>query len=234
MISLSYDRSGLGWSGHDGTSHTIEQTIANLESLLSKLDLKPPYIFVGHSYGGIIGQLFTLKHPDDVSALILVDSGMESIMPTNPPEGEGDKHAKDYLPPAAFFWNGRANAVSDEKAVAVHLASSKTSHLATYEEEFAQYRQSGESLTTALAQSKQMPIECPLRVITADIYLDFADDRPLTQKELQEDAERREAQHKLLERGSKSSQIIAFNSDHMILHHEPEVIVEQIQICFNI
>ena len=68
--TLSYDRAGMGWSSDDGDAPTAERTIANLEALLDKLKLAPPYVFVGHSYGGIIGQMFALKHPDAVQELI--------------------------------------------------------------------------------------------------------------------------------------------------------------------
>lgn len=36
--------------------------------------LKPPYILVGHSRGGLYMQLFARRHPDEVGGLVLVDA----------------------------------------------------------------------------------------------------------------------------------------------------------------
>jgi pimeloyl-ACP methyl ester carboxylesterase len=45
-----------------------------LRKLLFKRGLKPPYVLVGHSLGGLYMQYFARKYPDDVLGLVLVDS----------------------------------------------------------------------------------------------------------------------------------------------------------------
>ena len=221
--SLSYDRAGMGWSQDDGGAPTIERTIAHLESLLKELNLKPPYLFVGHSYGGIVGQLFALKHPDWVQNLILVDSGLEDIQPTLGADSLGEKHAVDYLPPAAFhfIYDGRAHEVGDKMAIKVHDVTSRTSHRMTSERELQGYQESGKSLQRELAKTPQ--IKCPLQVITAGKF---------GEHELQLSKKWNEGQRNLLKRSAKSSQIIAENSDHMITHNQPEIITAAIQSCF--
>ena len=79
---MSYDRAGTGWSGRSSKEATAENALANLEELLKTLQIEPPYLFVGHSYGGFLGQLFAMKHPDQVSGLVLVDSAVEGVIPT--------------------------------------------------------------------------------------------------------------------------------------------------------
>ena len=38
------------------------------------IDAQPPYVLAGHSFGGIVTQLYTAEHPHDVSGLVLVES----------------------------------------------------------------------------------------------------------------------------------------------------------------
>jgi pimeloyl-ACP methyl ester carboxylesterase len=64
-----YGRSDLVSTPRDGT-HVVDE----LRSLLRSKGLKPPYILVGHSLGGLYMQLFARRYPDEVNALILVDS----------------------------------------------------------------------------------------------------------------------------------------------------------------
>jgi len=45
-----------------------------LRKLLLKRGLKPPYVLVGHSLGGLYMQYYARKYPDEVIGLVLVDS----------------------------------------------------------------------------------------------------------------------------------------------------------------
>ncbi|GAG98660.1 unnamed protein product, partial [marine sediment metagenome] len=50
--------------------------IRDLEDLLKHLDINEQYGVIGHSLvGGMIGQLFTMKHPEKIKFLILLNSG---------------------------------------------------------------------------------------------------------------------------------------------------------------
>ena len=71
---VSYDRVGYGWSKGNANLATSENYVTDLKMLLDKLNLMPPYILVGHSYGALNMRLFAAKYPEEVSALILIDS----------------------------------------------------------------------------------------------------------------------------------------------------------------
>lgn len=73
----SYDRAGAGWSDLGPRPRTMRQQVWELHSLLEMAGEKPPYVLVGHSYGGWLARLFAEKYPADVSGLVLVESGAE-------------------------------------------------------------------------------------------------------------------------------------------------------------
>jgi pimeloyl-ACP methyl ester carboxylesterase len=51
----------------------------DLAKLLTALKLGPPFVLVGHSWGGAIARVFMQKYPSDVVGLVLVDATHEAI-----------------------------------------------------------------------------------------------------------------------------------------------------------
>lgn len=87
---LTYDRAGLGKSGNSSKRRISSEMIKELRSCLEKLQLKPPYIFIGHSFGGINARLFTTFYPENMMGVVLVDSTpenyKEAFLPIMSPE----------------------------------------------------------------------------------------------------------------------------------------------------
>lgn len=79
----AYNRPGIGASSSVSTPRDGDHIVEELRSNLNAAGLKPPYVLVGHSIGGLYMQLFARKHPGEVQALVLVDS-------THPRQLEGD------------------------------------------------------------------------------------------------------------------------------------------------
>ncbi|MCU5707236.1 alpha/beta hydrolase [Bacillus wiedmannii] len=75
---LTYDRAGLGKSGKSPKRRISSEMVKDLRSCLAQLQLKPPYIFVGHSFGGINARLFATSYPKDLLGIVLVDSTPEN------------------------------------------------------------------------------------------------------------------------------------------------------------
>jgi pimeloyl-ACP methyl ester carboxylesterase len=74
---LLYDRSGLGRS-EDGPNRVSAATAAEeLQSLLKATGIAPPYVLVGHSYGGIVAREYLHLNPDDVAGMVLAESSTE-------------------------------------------------------------------------------------------------------------------------------------------------------------
>jgi len=71
----SYDRADDGWSDYGPSPRTMHQIVYELHTLLTKAEEKPPYVLVGHSYGGWLVQLYTSTYPSEVKGLVLIEAG---------------------------------------------------------------------------------------------------------------------------------------------------------------
>ena len=81
-IVFAYDRSDRQiLKDNIMTSDMVE----HLRALLKERGVKPPYILVGHSLGGLNVQYFAKKYPQEVAGVVLVDS-------THPDDFEDTSH----------------------------------------------------------------------------------------------------------------------------------------------
>ncbi|MDE3200709.1 MAG: alpha/beta hydrolase [Acidobacteriota bacterium] len=71
--TVSYDRGGLGWSSPCRTVRTPGNIASELHRLILHAGLKPPFILVGHSFGGLVMRKFALLYPEGVTSVLLVD-----------------------------------------------------------------------------------------------------------------------------------------------------------------
>ena len=74
---VSYSRAGHGGSEPRPEPRTIEQSAIELEQLIAAARLAPPFILVGHSYGGLLVRSFAARHPGQVAGMVLVDPADE-------------------------------------------------------------------------------------------------------------------------------------------------------------
>lgn len=83
--TIAYDRAGLGWSSPCRTPRTPGNIARELHEVLATAGFRPPYILVGHSFGGLVMRRFALLYPDEVSGVVLVDPmRCEEWPPLNP------------------------------------------------------------------------------------------------------------------------------------------------------
>jgi pimeloyl-ACP methyl ester carboxylesterase len=71
---VAYDRAGIGGSDDDGQAPTPRRVAQTLRALLAATGVKPPYVLVGHSWGGLLIRMFAAVYPADVAGLVYVDS----------------------------------------------------------------------------------------------------------------------------------------------------------------
>jgi pimeloyl-ACP methyl ester carboxylesterase len=71
---VAYDRAGLGASDPGPMPRDGERLVTELHTALAHTGVRPPYVFVGHSYGGLLARLFTERFPDEVVGAVLIES----------------------------------------------------------------------------------------------------------------------------------------------------------------
>jgi pimeloyl-ACP methyl ester carboxylesterase len=71
---FAYNRSGYGRSRIRRSLDDPKDVVEALHRVLQEADVKPPYLLVGHSLGGLYLNLFARIYPDEVSGLVLIDS----------------------------------------------------------------------------------------------------------------------------------------------------------------
>jgi len=89
---VSYDRAGLGWSDLGPMPRTSDRIVDELHTLLRNASIVPPYVLVGHSFGGLTMPLLAARFPNEVVGMVLVDP----VAPAewNPPSDHDRKQTR--------------------------------------------------------------------------------------------------------------------------------------------
>lgn len=114
--TLTYDRAGLGKSDPmpGNKAITAQEVVNTLRLVLQKENIKPPYILVGHSLGGLYMQYFAREFPQDVKGIVLVDPVTTNLTLSDPlpassapyyREAEGIPASRDEVKSAPSFPN---------------------------------------------------------------------------------------------------------------------------------
>ncbi|MGH2515236.1 MAG: alpha/beta fold hydrolase, partial [Ktedonobacterales bacterium] len=82
----AYDRAGYGWSDPGPLPRTSSRIAAELHALLRRAGVAPPYVLVGHSFGGFNVRLFAEHYPHEVAGMVLVDVSHEDFASRLPHE----------------------------------------------------------------------------------------------------------------------------------------------------
>jgi pimeloyl-ACP methyl ester carboxylesterase len=75
----SYDRAGYDWSDPGPMPRTTAQSVKELHTLLHNAGEKPPFVLVGHSFGGTNARIYNSAYPDEVAGMVLADTGHEDL-----------------------------------------------------------------------------------------------------------------------------------------------------------
>ena len=114
--TVSYDRLGLGWSSKAVSERIPSEVVKELRAMLQAAGIAPPYLLVGHSFGGLVVRYFAAEYPDEVVGAVLVDA-----MRTNewPPVDESQQKVLDrgvqltqWGIPIAYFGLARLTTMS--------------------------------------------------------------------------------------------------------------------------
>ena len=76
---LLYNRAGYDLSISNATTRSVEIVVNELKQILEELGLKPPYIFVSHSFGSLYVEYFAKKYPFDLSGVVFIDPWLSNL-----------------------------------------------------------------------------------------------------------------------------------------------------------
>jgi pimeloyl-ACP methyl ester carboxylesterase len=108
VTAFAYNRPGYGNSETTSSPRDGTHIVDELRSLLRSKGLTPPYVLVGHSLGGLYMQLFARRYPDEVAALILVDS-------THPAQMKGKGSVENWPGWARLLFGATASSVTKDE-----------------------------------------------------------------------------------------------------------------------
>lgn len=98
--AFRYDRAGVGQSDPVLYPRTSYDIVNELRTVLIHAHIPPPYILVGHSFGGLNIQLYAQRFPHEVVGLVLVDSMLggqsdvlRAILPPETPDEDDELRA---------------------------------------------------------------------------------------------------------------------------------------------
>jgi pimeloyl-ACP methyl ester carboxylesterase len=100
----AYDRPNTRPDGADQSTpitqpHTVQQDVDDVVALIDAARLPGPFVFVAHSYGGLILDLLARTHPDLVAGIVMVD-GVSEFLPDLGTPGQNAAWERDSaLPP---------------------------------------------------------------------------------------------------------------------------------------
>ncbi|WP_404841467.1 alpha/beta hydrolase [Bacillus paranthracis] len=234
---VSYHRPGYGKSELGNDSCTIRQVTKELHMLLQKLAIHEPIILIGHSYGGLCAQHFTMLHEDKLQALILVDSTSMNLhrldelhLPISDQTDSDDMWLQKYNTYSKMdvdmLSNELKTMLADQSRQQIEFSTSPTLYKATASE-LSEWKKCARSI-----KELYKTLEVPLIVIGRDPQYSITQ---LTEGGMQkEEATQLEAMwqeliHEQLQLSINSQYILAEHAGHGIENDRPDIIIEAVQ-----
>ena len=197
--TLSYDRAGLGKSEALESARSIDNMAKELHEILLKEHIQPPYLLVGHSFGGYILRLFAEYYPQKVAGLIFID-----------PSSEGFREAR------------RSNRNPHERARLDSLMGVDNPRLP---EGIRREQQHMYTTDVQLLKGIELPDNIPITLITSSRFSQKEQNGGLTEKDMQAWV----ALHKkMLRSAPQARHLITENSGHAIHAEEPQLVIAEI------
>lgn len=231
---VSYDRAGYAWSEPANSDRTGENIVRELHTALEKEGIHGPYLLVGHSLGGMYARLFAETYRDEVVGLVLIDARPE----------DDARDTAEILKQEKFVGNPSASTLKLIKhSGLLRLLKDELLNGQVAKEDREQFvnviakgsffeakeEEGNWAGTTEDAIRGQRLGSLPVRIIARGMAQDYA------QAGISEEGGRKlesiwqAGQQKMLGISTDSQLIVAEKSGHMVIHDQPELVVETIR-----
>jgi pimeloyl-ACP methyl ester carboxylesterase len=213
-----YDRAGYGRSDSGPLPRTSGRLAAELRTLLLRAEVPPPYLVVGHSFGGLNVRMFASLFPEVTAGIALVDSPHETQA-----DALFEQGILKFLDPNGWlrsFWSpDLVSSLPPEAAVIAELLGMKAKTWYAILNEAGAFDASGQEL-----QATPMPPEIPVGVLMHGrrVFPEGVVGDALEKDWLQ-------ANRDLVRAQRKGHFAIAAESGHFINAEQPELIVETVR-----
>jgi len=110
--TVSYDRAGVGLSAPGPAPRDARQIAQELHLALQRGGVPPPYVLVGHSFGGPFIRVFAGMYPGETAGMVLLDPTQEEFIEwEDKRKGHADIKDSDWALIQAGFREAHASAV---------------------------------------------------------------------------------------------------------------------------
>jgi pimeloyl-ACP methyl ester carboxylesterase len=238
----NYDRAGMGWSDPSDRPTRAEFVTDDLHRLVSAAALKPPFVLVGWSAGGVFVRRYFHDYPDGIIGMVFVDSSQEQQRQRlNDPgnTAQQQRTAERQLTLCrALAWTGavRVSGVMQQMAEAQQVPENPAAEMVAMENRTnycagIAHEAHGFESDVSQADPPATLGDLPLVVLTrgrASSPKDFP--TPLAQAELEAlDQSWRTLQNELAALSTHSSHRIVKDSGHMIPLQAPDAVVDAVR-----
>ncbi|KAG4436316.1 hypothetical protein IFR05_008210 [Cadophora sp. M221] len=154
-----YDRAGLGKSERSPRPLTSENIVSELKELLDVAAIKPPYLIVAHSWGGVLAQEFIFRYPyPQVVGLVLVEANNENTLETLDWRPFMNWISSSGIDIPATLNLELRNQMSQDEWLQSQQDAAQPSHIEQAVREFAAYPASFEALRRKNLLSREPPL----------------------------------------------------------------------------
>ena len=214
----AYDRAGYGWSDPSPKPRVPSVMAEEFHALLHAAGEAPPYILVGHSFGGSNALAFTQKFPGEVAGVVLVDASLPEMMARLRWQDRVRLRLMQATIPFGLpRWRGWCGSAAPEEIRGLKQAiSCRSSLYGTFYREWSSFHQSAAEIR-AITSIESIP----LIVITRDPSFAGNSAREMTWSRLQQER---------VKLSSNSEFVVAAGSGHDVPMERPDVIAAAVRI----
>jgi pimeloyl-ACP methyl ester carboxylesterase len=236
-----YDRAGLGWSDPSPRERTANVMVEELHELLTYAGIEPPYVMVGHSFGGLLMRMYAHAYPNEVVGLVLVDSYHYTQMERYPRvHGQGNPMLLLALRTLDLTIRSGIPTLQPSLLPALDLEKLPSETLATYRDLLAADPKSvraAQAELNALPASSQQEKAAGIRslgniplVVLSHAYLEARPLDPIGEKHHGEyEVFWRADQGRLASLSPQGRLVIASASGHYIQLDEPDLVIRAVE-----